>query len=114
MLDPEKALAAAASIMPAIEMPGISMPDFREMADVIRRSGIYGPWEYKSIVEEVIKFWEIDVITGLTDTAAKAQEKILQIPFRLKKIAEYIEQKSNSKTFSFDFIYNRTLNFQYP
>ena len=106
-LDPERALLSAVAVMPAIDMPGIAMPNFREMADVVRRSGIYGPWEYKSIVEDVIKFWEIDLITGLNDLAAKAQEKIMAIPQRLQKIAEYIDRRTESKTFSFEFIYGR-------
>ena len=106
-LDPERALISAAAVIPAIDMPGVAMPNFREMADVVRRSGIYGPWEYKSIVEEVIKFWEIELITGLNEAAAKAQEKILAIPQRLQKIAEYIEKRTESKTFSFNFIYAR-------
>jgi acyl-[acyl-carrier-protein] desaturase len=82
------------------------------MADIIRRKGIYGPWEYKSIVEEAIKFWNIEVIAGLSDIASKAQEAILAIPDRLKKIAEYLERRTVSKTFSFDFIYNRLLAFK--
>lgn len=106
-LDPERALISAATVMPAIDMPGIAMPNFREMADVVRRSGIYGPWEYKSIVEDSIKFWEIELITGLNEVAAKAQEKILAIPQRLQKIAEYIDKRTESKTFSFEFIYGR-------
>jgi len=110
-LDPEGGLISAAAIMPAIDMPGISMPNFRELADVVRRSGIYTPWDYKEIVEEIIKFWEIGSYTGLSEMAAKSQERILSIPLRLKKIAEYIEQKNKSKTFSFDFIYNRLLSF---
>lgn len=110
-LDPSRAIKAAASIMPSIEMPGISMPNFREMADVIRRVGIYGPWDYKKIVEEAIDFWQIEIITGLDDAASKAQEKILEIPNRLKKAAEFIEQRTSSKTFSFDIIYNRILRF---
>ena len=110
-LDPNGALISAATIMPAIDMPGISMPNFRELADVVRRTGIYTPWDYKEIVEELIKFWEIGSFTGLNEIAATAQEKILSIPVRLKKIAEYIEQKTKSKTFSFEFIYNRILSF---
>ena len=106
-LDPERALLSAVSVMPAIDMPGIAMPNFREMADVVRREGIYGPREYKSIVEEVIKFWEIDLITRLSGIAAKAQEKIMGIPQRLQTIAEYIERRTESKTFSFEFIYGR-------
>jgi acyl-[acyl-carrier-protein] desaturase len=110
-LDPNRAMLSAADIMPAIDMPGISMPNFRDMADVIRRIGIYGPRDYKKIVEEAIKFWEIELITGLNDLAQKAQEKILSIPKRIEKVAEYIEKRTESKTFSFDFIYNRILAF---
>lgn len=111
-LDANGALISAAEIMPAIDMPGVSMPNFRELADVVRRSGIYTPWDYKDIVEELINFWEIDTLTGLSAIAIKAQEKILNIPARLKRIAEYIELKTTSKTFSFDFIYNRILRFE--
>ncbi|MGQ9643773.1 MAG: acyl-ACP desaturase, partial [Ignavibacterium sp.] len=56
-LDPNRAMVSASEIMPAIDMPGLSMPNFREMADVVRRVGIYGPRDYLSIVEEAIKFW---------------------------------------------------------
>jgi acyl-[acyl-carrier-protein] desaturase len=110
-LDPNNAMLSAVDIMPAIDMPGFSMPNFRDMADVVRRVGIYGPRDYKKIVEEAIKFWEIELITGLNDLAQKAQEKILSIPKRLEKVAEYIEKRTESKTFSFDFIYNRILVF---
>lgn len=111
-LDPNNALLSAVDIMPAIDMPGFSMPNFREMADVVRRVGIYGPLDYKKIVEESIKFWEIEMLTGLNEMAQKAQEKILSIPKRLEKVAEYIEKRTESKTFSFDFIYNRILMFE--
>lgn len=111
-LDPNNALLSAVDIMPAIDMPGFSMPNFRDMADVVRRVGIYGPRDYKKIVEESIKFWEIEMLTGLNELAQKAQEKILSIPKRLEKVAEYIEKRTESKTFSFDFIYNRILVFE--
>ena len=111
-LDPSRALQSAASIMPSIDMPGLSMPNFREIADIVRRVNIYGPRDYKNIVEEVIKFWNIELITGLNELAAKAQEKILSIPKRLEKVAEYIEHNTKKKSFSFGFIYNRILNFE--
>jgi acyl-[acyl-carrier-protein] desaturase len=111
-IDPARALQSAAAIMPAIDMPGFSMPNFRDMADVVRRVGIYGPWDYKKIVEEAIKFWNIELLTGLNEAAAKAQEKIMSIPKRLEKVAQYIEQRTTQKTFSFDFIYNRILVFE--
>ena len=37
--DPNAALESAARIMPAIDMPGVKMPNFRELSDVVRRAG---------------------------------------------------------------------------
>lgn len=99
--DPDRALLSAVEIMPAIDMPGINMPHFREMADVIRRAGIYGPSEYKKIVEEQIKYWAIDTAQALTDAGKRAQEKILSIPERLERVAGMMEARSRTKTFSF-------------
>jgi len=100
--DPNRALLSAAEIMPSIEMPGHSMPHFREMADVIRRAGIYGPRDYLKIVEEQIKFWAIEALDGLDEMGKRAQEKILGIPDRLQRIADVMETRSRAKTFSFD------------
>jgi acyl-[acyl-carrier-protein] desaturase len=111
-IDPNRALQSALAIMPAIDMPGISMPNFREMADVIRRVGIYGPLDYKKIVEEALAFWKIEVIDGLNETGRKAQDKLMEIPKRLESVAQYIEKRTTSKTFSFELIYNRILSFE--
>ncbi len=108
-IDPNRALQSAAAILPAIDMPGISMPNFREMADVIRRAGIYGPRDYKKIVEEAISFWKIETLEGLNEMGRKAQDKILEIPKRLQKVAEYIEKRTEKKSFSFDLIYDRII-----
>lgn len=99
--DPNRALESAAHIMPSIEMPGVNMPHFREMADVIRRAGIYGPREYLKIVEEAMRYWAIDKITGLNEMGKKAQERILAIPARLERVADMMETRSRAKTFSF-------------
>jgi acyl-[acyl-carrier-protein] desaturase len=100
--DPNRALESAAIIMPAIDMPGINMPHFREMGDVIRRAGIYGPRDYLKIVEDQIRFWAIDAVTGLNEMGKKAQEKILAIPARLERVADMMESRTKAKTFSFD------------
>lgn len=106
-IDPNRALQSALAVMPSIEMPGVAMPNFKEMADVVRRSGIYGPWDYKKIVEEAIDFWKLEVLEGLNEAGRKAQEKIMAIPKRLEKVAEYVEHRSTHKSFTFDFIYGR-------
>lgn len=105
--DPNRALESAARIMPAIDMPGASMPRFREIADVVRRAGIYGPRDYLKIVEEQIRFWAIEKLVGLNEAGRKAQEKILGIPARLERIAGVSEQKTRPRTFSFDIAFSR-------
>ena len=99
--DPNNALASAAEVMPSIDMPGVNMPHFREMADVIRRAGIYGPRDYLKIVEEQIRYWAIDAIEGLNEVGKKAQENILAIPARLERVADAMDSRSRAKTFSF-------------
>jgi acyl-[acyl-carrier-protein] desaturase len=105
--DPDQALHSASFILPAIDMPGFAMPGFKELSDVIRRAGIYGPRDYLQIVQEQIRYWRIESLTGLSELGRKAQEKIMGIPARLKRIAEYIETRSQGKTFSFEVVFNR-------
>jgi len=105
--DPNRALESAAAVMPSIDMPGVNMPHFRDMADVIRRAGIYGPRDYLRIVEEQIRFWAIDTIGGLNELGKKAQEKILTIPARLERVADAMETRSRAKTFSFAVAFAR-------
>ena len=105
--DPNQALVSAAKIMPAIDMPGVNMPHFRDMADVIRRAGIYGPRDYLRIVQEQIRYWKIESIDGLSELGRKAQEKIMSIPDRLRRVAEIVETRSHAKTFSFEVVFNR-------
>ncbi len=99
--DPNRALISAAQVMPSIDMPGLNMPHFREMADVIRRAGIYGPRDYLKIVEELIRFWAIDKLDSLNELGRKAQEKIMAVPARLERVADMMETRSRAKTFSF-------------
>jgi acyl-[acyl-carrier-protein] desaturase len=105
--DPNRALESAAASMPSIDMPGVNMPHFREMADVIRRAGIYGPRDYLKIVEEQIRYWALDTITGLNELGQKAQEKILAIPARLERVADMMETRSRAKTFSFAVTFSK-------
>jgi acyl-[acyl-carrier-protein] desaturase len=105
--DPNRALESAATVMPAIDMPGVKMPYFREMADVIRRAGIYGPRDYLRIVQEQIRYWQIEALEGLNEVGKKAQEKILGIPSRLERIADAMETRKRAKAYSFDVVFAR-------
>ena len=105
--DPNTALVSAATIMPAIDMPGVNMPHFREMADVIRRAGIYGPHDYIGIVKEQIKYWKLEMLTGLNEAGEKARDKIMEIPTRLGRIADAMKSRTRTKTFAFDVAFAR-------
>ncbi|MBA2457356.1 MAG: acyl-ACP desaturase [Gemmatimonadales bacterium] len=105
--DPDQALHSASFILPAIDMPGITIPGFKDLADVIRRSGIYGPRDYLRIVQEQIRYWKIDSLQGLGELGRIAQDKILGIPARLRRIADHMETRSKAKTFSFEVVFNR-------
>jgi acyl-[acyl-carrier-protein] desaturase len=105
--DPDQALESAAHIMPGIEMPGASMSGFRDLAEVIRRTGIYGPRDYLRIVQEQVRHWGIEHLTGLSEAGRKAQEKIMGIPTRLERIADLMETRSRERTFRFEVVWNR-------
>jgi len=105
--DPDRALESAALVMPAIDMPGVNMPYFREMAEVIRRAGIYGPREYLKIIDEQVRYWAIEAVEPATDAGKKAQEKILGIPARLERVADAMETRSRAKTFAFAVTFAR-------
>ena len=105
--DPNRALVSAAAIMPSIDMPGVNMPHFREMADVIRRAGIYGPRDYLTIVREQIRFWAIETLEDLDEIGRRAQEAIMGVPARLERVADAMETRSRAKTFSFAVAFAR-------
>ncbi|MES1259335.1 MAG: acyl-ACP desaturase, partial [Gemmatimonadota bacterium] len=105
--DPSEALRSAAHIFPAIDMPGVTIPGFKEFADVIRRSGIYGPRDYLRIVQDQLAHWKIEALEGLDELGRKAQDTMLGVPERLKRIADIMETRSRAKTFAFEVAFAR-------
>jgi acyl-[acyl-carrier-protein] desaturase len=105
--DTNRALTALASVAPALAMPGHNIEGYAHMSEVERRAGIYGPREYVRLVEDLVKHWAIDTITGLSAIGRAAQDKIMKLPTRLARMAEYVESKAHARSFSFEFIYQR-------
>ncbi|HEX4896108.1 MAG TPA: acyl-ACP desaturase [Solimonas sp.] len=105
--DTNRALAALASVAPALAMPGHNIDGYAQMSEVERRSGIYGPREYLRLVEDLVTHWAIDKLTNLSAIGRAAQDKVMQLPARLSRMADYIESKAHTRSFSFDFIYQR-------
>ncbi len=106
-LDTHRALVSLAAVAPVLAMPGHNIAGFAQMSEVERRAGIYGPREYLRLIEDLVKHWAIDALGGLSSAGRAAQDKIMQLPSRLQRMAEYVESKAHSRSFSFEFIYQR-------
>ena len=107
--DPDRALNAALSVVTAFNMPGHTIPGYDDMAAVVYRSGIYGPREYKAIIEELLEFWAVAAMTGLSSDGRKAQDALMRYPDRLERVARYMDRRTRTKTYTFPFIYNRAI-----
>jgi acyl-[acyl-carrier-protein] desaturase len=107
-IDPTRALQAALEIAPNLAMPGHSIAGYMEMADVVRRAGLYGPQDYRKIVIELLEYWDIEHIEPPDAAGREARDKLLAIPKRLQRLADLLEKRTNPKTFSFDIVYNRS------
>ena len=107
--DPDNALQSLFKVMPALAMPGHLMPGYDLMSEVVRRANIYGPQHYAKIVEELLEHWQIAAMSGLSSIGREMQDKLMKIPGRLRRMAEYIESRAAARSFSFEFLYNRPI-----
>lgn len=107
--DTSRGLQSLLKVMPALAMPGHSMPGYDHMSEVVRRAGFYGPRHYQAICEELLAYWRIGERSGLDAEGRAAQDKLMKVPQRLARMGDYLEAKTGRRTFSFDFIYSRIL-----
>jgi acyl-[acyl-carrier-protein] desaturase len=102
--DPNQALVSLQKVTLGFEMPGHTVSGFDTMSDVIRRANIFGPRQYQGIVEELLEHWDIGNLKGLNATGEEARDKLMKVPKRLSRIADYADAKTQKKTFTFDFL----------
>jgi len=107
--DTSRALQAALAVMPNLAMPGHTIEGYMEMADVVRRAGIYGPRDYQRIVDQILHEWRVGELTPDDAAGREAQDKLMALPARLEKLAGLLERRTKPKSFSFAFVYERTL-----
>src|SRR3546814_7905690 len=107
--DPNQALASLLKVTLNFAMPGAAIAGYDEMSEVVRRAGIFCARQYQEIVEELLAFWKIDAISGLSAIGRQAQEKLMKIPARLARMADFQDAKSAIRDFGFDFIYGRKI-----
>ena len=107
--DTERALDSLLKVTLGFAMPGHNIPGFSEMSEVLGRGNVFGTRHYQSIVEELLEYWNIGGLTGLSAHAQHSQDRLMKVPSRLARMADYAEAKAQKKKFSFDVIYNRTV-----
>ena len=72
------------------------------------RTGTYTAFDYASIIEYLIDRWDVGKREGLSGEAAEAQEYLVKLPERIKKLAERAQaRKKKGMTASFSWIFNR-------
>ena len=111
-LDVNRALASLLKVTLGFAMPGHNIVGFSDLADVVRRAGVFGPRQYQKIVEELLEYWAIGALAGLSAEGADAQEKLMKIPARLARMADYQEAKQVPRSYRFDFLYGREVAVQ--
>ena len=105
--DPSEALRSAAHVLPAIDMPGITIPGlqgFRRRDPPLRnlrsarlsrdRAGPAGALAHRGAGRS-------------RRVGPQAQETLLEVPERLKRIADLMETRSRAKTFAFEVAFAR-------
>jgi acyl-[acyl-carrier-protein] desaturase len=102
--DPNQALVSLQKVTLGFSMPGHNVTTYDDMSEVIRRTGIFGPREYQKIVEEVLEHWKVGALTGLNATGEQARDKLMKVPQRLSRLADYADAKATKRAFKFDFL----------
>jgi len=102
--DPNQALQSLQKVTLGFAMPGHNVAGFTDLSEVIRRGNIFGPRQYQDIVEELLEHWQIGALTGLSAAGEEARDKLMKVPKRLSRIADYADAKSAKRTFKFDFL----------
>lgn len=108
-LDPNRALVSLLKVTLGFAMPGHAIAGFAEMSAVVDHAGIFGTRQYQKIVEELLDFWKIGHMTGLDHEGEKAQERLMKVPQRLARLADYQQAKAIPKSLAFDVVFGRSV-----
>jgi acyl-[acyl-carrier-protein] desaturase len=85
---------------------------FQDFSALAESKGVYTAQDYSDIMEHLIKRWNITQLEGLNGEAASAQEKLIKLPGRIRKIADRVQARKAKlppKETPFSWIYGRTV-----
>ena len=81
------------------ESGGVISSAFEEFSNTAQKIGVYTAKDYVDILDKLLKRWEIDKITNLTDEAEKARDYLMKLPSRMYRIAERMVLPENTYKF---------------
>jgi acyl-[acyl-carrier-protein] desaturase len=64
---------------------------YAAFSDAAQRLGVYTAFDYVDIIQQLVERWDIGHQTDLTDEAQKAQDYLMLLPNRLKRVAERLK-----------------------
>ena len=89
-------------VMPASfirESGGEIASAFVDFSNAAQRIGVYTTMDYIDIMKKLIKHWEIDKLTSLTDSAERARDYVMKLPDRMIRIAERMSIPEEERAF---------------
>ena len=107
-VDPSQMMLAFTDMMKKkITMPAVFLREsgakigtaFEEFSNTAQKIGVYTAKDYVDILDKLIKRWEIDKITNLTDEAEKARDYLMKLPSRMLRVADRMVVPDNNYKF---------------
>ncbi len=98
-VDPSMTVEAIAHQVEVFEMPGTGIPGFKAHALAIANAGIYDLVIHhdKILVPCVLRFWKLEALEGLSDTAEKARDRLFAQMARIKKVGTHLADKRDAR-----------------
>ncbi len=103
-LDPAEAVLAFSTMMKRkITMPAVLMYDgvdehlFAKFSKVAQQTGVYTAGDYADIVDDLVRTWNVERLSGLSDLAAKAQDYVCGLAERYRKMAGRVSLTGSEK-----------------
>ena len=82
---------------------GSGMDLFNKFSTVAQRMEVYTVNDYAEIISNLVKGWNIENLTGLSDMAAKAQDYLCNLSERYLKISNRLSFAGDAEKFSWIF-----------
>ena len=94
-VDPSIGVIALERQVREFEMPGVGIVDFADHANAIAKAGIYdlAAHHEQILVPVVLRHWNVEELTGLTDEAERARDALLSFIERVGRVGRRLARR---------------------